>query len=46
MCPVVVEVDYEAEDEVELAAFINWLIKFGDRRVRVKRIYHADRPSI
>ena len=37
--PVIVEVDFEAEDEVELTHFINYLIKFECSKVRIRRIY-------
>jgi len=37
--PIIVEVDFEAEDEVDLTHFINYLIQFECRKVRVRRIY-------
>ena len=43
MYPVVVEVDFVAEDEVELTAFINHLIKFRFNKVRVRRIYPIEK---
>jgi len=39
MYPVIVEVDFEAENEVDLTAFINHLIQFECGKVRVRRIY-------
>ena len=43
MYPVVVEVDFEAEDEIMLTAFINHLIQFRCDKIRVRRIYPAER---
>jgi hypothetical protein len=41
--PIIVEIDFEAEDEVELTAFINHLLKFfGAERIRVRRIVSTE----
>jgi len=41
--PIVVEVDYEARDEVELTAFLNHLLEFEfAKQIHVRRLYKVE----